>query len=226
MTTVITSTVGWALLATLVVLIPGLPLAYLLARKEFAGKRVVLALVSLPMVLPPTAVGYLLLRLFADTGPLRALGLDLDVLFTGKAVVVACAVMASPLIVRTAKVAFEAVDPKLESMGESLGYSSLEAFARITLPLALRGIMAAAILGFSRALGEFGATVMIAGNIPGRTQTLASAIYSAQQAGAVEKTNLLLLVAMAVGFSAVLISEHLTRQPLANRTHHGQSAGN
>lgn len=200
-----------ASLATLLALLPGVPLAYLLARFDFPGKAVVSTLVSLPLVLPPTAVGYLLLRMLAVRGILgrQTLGFDLGILLTWKAAVLAATVMATPLVVRTARVAFEAVDPRLERMARTLGYGPLRTFWRFTLPLALRGLLAAAILGFTRAVGEFGATVMVAGNIPGKTQTLASAIFSAQQIGDQREAAFLLGVALAVGFVAVLASERL-----------------
>src|SRR5262249_7413361 len=139
----------------------------------------------LPLVLPPTAIGYLLLELFARHGPLGSatLGFDPGVLFSARGAVLASAVVAFPLAARTARVAFEGVEPRLELMGRSLGLSRLEVFFRITLPLARRGLLAAVLLGFSRALGEFGATVIVAGNIPGRTQTLALAIFSDIQLG-------------------------------------------
>lgn len=200
-----------ASLATLLALIPGIPLAYALARFDFPGKAVVSTLVSLPLVLPPTAVGYLLLRMLGSRGLLgrETLGWDLGILLTWKAAVLAATVMALPLVVRTARVAFEGVDPRLELMARTLGHPPLRAFLRFTLPLALRGLSAAAILGFTRAVGEFGATVMVAGNIPGRTQTLASAIFSAQQVGARQEAAVLLAVALVVGFVAVLASERL-----------------
>jgi molybdate transport system permease protein len=212
----------WSLLATALVFLPGVPLAYLLARKEFPGKKVISTLTSLPMVLPPTAVGFLLLQVLADRGPLgrEQLGFDLDILFTWKAVVLACAVMAAPLVLRTARVSFEAVDPKLESMARTLGYGRFKTFCLITLPLAWRGLLAAAILGFSRSLGEFGATVMIAGNIPGRTQTLSSAIFSAQQSGQADHAIGLVWVALAVGFVAIFSTEIL----LSGRGRKGRSA--
>ncbi len=204
----------WASLATLLVVIPGTPLAYLLARKQFKGKGLISTFTSLPMVLPPTAVGFLLLQLFADQGPLgrQQLGLDLHILFTWKAVVIACAVMGSPLFLRTARISFEAVDPRLESMARTLGYGPVKTFFCMTLPLAWKGLLAAAILSFTRSLGEFGATVMIAGNIPGRTQTLSSAIFSAQQAGRVEHANWLVIIALAVGFLAIFSTEVLLNQ--------------
>jgi len=205
----------WSSLSTLLVLIPAIPLAYLLARKEFPGRRLLSTLTSLPMVLPPTAVGFLLLQILADRGPLGrdALGLDLDILFTWKAVIIACAVMSSPLIIRTARVSFEGVDPKLEAMARTLGYGALKTFCWITLPLAGRGLLAAAILGFSRSLGEFGATIMIAGNIPGKTQTLSTAIFSAQQSGRDGLAIGLVIIALAVGFVAIFSTEIL----LSNR---------
>jgi len=188
------------------------PVAYLLARHEFAGKRVLTALLTLPMVLPPTAVGYLLLVLLGDRGWLgrETLGFDLGLLFTWRAATLAAAVMAFPLVVRTAQVTFEAVDPRLELMARTLGRGPVETFATVTLPLAFRGLLAAAIFGFMRGLGEFGATVMIAGNIPGRTQTLALAIFGAQQAGNDAEATVLLLIAVAVGFAALYAADGLT----------------
>ncbi len=206
--------------ATLAVLVPALLLAYLLARREFPAKGLVSALAGLPLVMPPTAVGYLLLRLFATDGPLgrATLGFDLGVLLTWKGAVIASSVMAFPLVVRTARVAFEGVDPRLEMMARTLGHGRAETWLRFTLPLAWRGILAAAILGFTRALGEFGATVIVAGNIPGRTQTLASAIYSAQQVGAQREAYFLLAVAVAAGLAAILASEALSRQAPGRQT--------
>ncbi len=201
-----------ASVATLLVLVPATFVGWLLARKEFAGKSLVSALVTLPLVLPPTAVGFLLLELLADRGPLgrATLGIDLDVLLTWKAAVLAAAVMAAPLVVRTARVAIEAVDPRLEAMARTLGDRPLAAFVRCTLPLAARGLAAAAVLGFTRSLGEFGATIMIAGNIKDRTRTLASAIYSADQAGREREALVLLAIALATGLVAVLAAEWLT----------------
>jgi molybdate transport system permease protein len=197
--------------ATVLVMIPGTALAYALARFDFAGKKLVSTLFSLPLVLPPTAVGYLLLQLFAFDGPLgrRTLGIDLDIILTWKAVVIACAVMATPLIVRTARVSFEGVDARYEQMARTLGYGPIRAFMRFTLPLAARGLIAAMILGFTRAIGEFGATIVLAGNIPGRTQTLASAIFSAQQAGREDEANVLLVISLVVGFAAIFVTEYL-----------------
>ncbi len=210
-------TLLWAAMATALVMIPGSLLAYALARFEFPGKKVISTLFSLPMVLPPTAVGYLLLRLFAFDGPLgrETIGFDLGVILTWKAVVIACAVMATPLVVRTARVSFEAVDPRYEDMARTLGHGRIRTFFGYTLPLASRGLLAAVILGFTRAVGEFGATIILAGNVPGRTQTLASAIFSAQQAGREDEADILLLIALGVGFTAIFITEYLSQKQIS-----------
>ncbi|HEX5871314.1 MAG TPA: molybdate ABC transporter permease subunit [Longimicrobium sp.] len=214
---VLSNTLLWAGIATALVMVPGTLVAYLLARRDFRGKRIVSTLFSLPLVLPPTAVGYLLLRTFAVDGPLGrdTLGIDLDVILSWKAVVIACAVMATPLVVRTARVSFEAVDPRYEDMARTLGHGRAATFLRYTLPMARRGLMAALILGFTRAVGEFGATIILAGNIPGRTQTLATAIFSAQQAGRESEANVLLVVALVTGFAAVYASEALSQKHAA-----------
>ncbi len=199
--------------ATLLILIPCTFLAYRLARTRLPGKRLLSTLLGLPLVLPPTAVGYLLLKVLSSRGPLgrEALGFDLDLILTWKGAVVAAGVMAMPLVVRTAQVAFEAVDPRLEMMARTLGYGRFQTFVRFTLPLAGRGLLAATILGFTRAVGEFGATVTIAGSIPGQTRTLASAIYAAQQVGNDREAYLFLVIAVVVGFVAILTAEHLSQ---------------
>lgn len=202
-----------ATVATLAVLPPAVLLAYALARYEFPGKRLVAAITTLPLVLPPTAVGFLLLRVLAVDGPLgrETLGFDLGLLLTWRAAVLAAGVMSLPLVVRTMRVAFEGVDPRLEQMGRTLGWGRLATFGRVTLPLAGRGLLAAIVLGFTRSLGEFGATVTLAGNIPGRTQTLASAIFSAQQVGDTRGGDLLMAAALVLGFAAILAAETLAR---------------
>ena len=201
-----------ALLATLVAAVPAAALGYALARWQFPGKRLVASMVTLPLVLPPTAVGFLLLRLLAVDGPLgrHTLGFDLDLLLTWKAAVVAAVVMSLPLVTRTARVAFEGVDPRLEAMARTLGYGPWQTFLRFTLPLAARGLSAALILGFTRAIGEFGATVTLAGNIPGQTRTLASAIFSAQQVGDLATADRLMVIALIVGLVAIWTTEWLT----------------
>lgn len=204
-----------ASIATLVVFVPSLLLGYYFARRHTTTSKLVSTFVTLPMVLPPTAVGYLLLRLFAVDGPLgpEVLGFRIDVLLTWRAAVIAAAVMAMPLVVRTAKVAFEGVDPRLEVMSRTLGYTRLETFFATSVPLAARGLLAAAILGFTRAVGEFGATVTVAGNIPFKTQTLASAIFSAQQVGRESEAYVLISVALVLGFAAIYATELLASRP-------------
>jgi molybdate transport system permease protein len=211
------TTLAWSSVAIVLVMIPGTLLAYALARFEFPGKKIISTLFSLPLVLPPTAVGYLLLRLFAARGLLgrETLGFDLDVILTWKAVVIACAVMATPLVVRTARVSFEGVDPRYEAMARTLGHGRAATFFRYTIPLAARGLLAAMILGFTRAVGEFGATIVLAGNIPGRTQTLSSAIFSAQQAGREDEADVLIAIALGIGFTAIFITEYLSSKRIA-----------
>jgi molybdate transport system permease protein len=203
-----------ATVATLIVLVPGILLGFYFARKSTPTSRLISTFVGLPMVLPPTAVGYLLLRLLARDGPLGPvfLGLDINLLLTWKAAVLAAGIMALPLVVRTAKVAFEGVDPKLEMMKRTLGFGPVQTFVRVSLPIASRGLLAAAILGFTRAMGEFGATVLVAGNIPFKTQTLASAIFSAQQVGQEREAYFLIVLALLLGFAAIFATELLSKR--------------
>lgn len=197
--------------ATAAVLVPGIALGYLLARRGFPGKSVVETMVALPLVLPPTAVGYALLRLLARDGPLGSatLGVDLDLLFTWKGAALASACMSLPLVARTARIAFEGVDPRLESMARTLGLGRAATFARITVPLARRGLLAAAVMGFSRALGEFGATIVVAGNIPGKTQTLALALFQGIQAGLEEQAKTVFALTAILAFAAMWCVEWL-----------------
>lgn len=210
---VLVLTLQVAVTATAVVLLPAALLGYALARWEFRGKRLLSAFVGLPLVLPPTAVGFLLLRLLASNGPLgrETLGFDLGLVLTWKGAVLAAASMSVPLVARTARVTFEGVDPRLETMARTLGYHPVMAFLRVTLPLARRGLLAAVILGFTRSLGEFGATVTLAGNIPGRTQTLAAAIFSAQQVGDNARADFLMAIALVIGLAAIVAAELLAR---------------
>jgi molybdate transport system permease protein len=206
-----------ALCASALIFPPGILLGWWLARREFAAKVLVETAVSLPLVLPPTAVGYVLLSLLSVHGPLgrATIGFDLDLLFTWKGAVIASAVMSLPLVTRTARVAFEGVDRRLEGMARTLGYGSAAAFFRVTIPLARRGLLASAVLGFSRALGEFGATVIVAGNIPGRTQTLSLAIFSDIQSGRGEEAKVLLGVTTLLAFAGIYATERLLRGPSA-----------
>lgn len=200
--------------ATLAVFPAGTYLGWVLARRNVPGKAVLETLTALPLVLPPTAIGYLLLRLLARSGPLGepSLGIDLDLLLTWKGAVVASALMSLPLVVRTARVAFEEVDPRLEAIARTLGLGPARTFVEVTFPLARRGLLAAAVLGFSRALGEFGATVIVAGNIPGKTQTLALAIFSDIQIGRDEEAMALVAITVVIAFAALWTVEALLRR--------------
>src|SRR6187401_1848518 len=173
-------------LSTIVILPFGLAIAWVLARFTWPGKSVVETLISLPLVMPPVATGLILLKIFGRRG---ALGgwlhdtLGFDIVFTWRAVLIALGVMSFPLLVRSTRVAFEQVNPRLEQIARTLGASDWRVFFTISLPLARRGIIAGMILAFARALGEFGATIMIAGNIPGKTSTISLAIFQDVQLG-------------------------------------------
>jgi molybdate transport system permease protein len=203
-----------AIAATAVMLAPGIAIAWLLARRRFPGKAIVETLVSLPLVMPPVATGLLLLWLFGRRGPLGALlaRVGLEIVFTPAAVVIAMAVMGLPLLVRTARAGFEQVTRRYEQIAETLGAGPWRVFSTVTLPLASRNIMAGALLGFGRALGEFGATIVVAGSIPGRTRTLAVGIYTFTETGQDDRAVALLLISISIAFAAVLISNRLARQ--------------
>lgn len=207
-------TLGVSALATALILPPGLAVAWLLARKRWPGKTLLETLVALPLVMPPVATGLLLLKLLGRRGPLGGLlhRLDLDVIFTWRGVVTAMAVMSFPLLVRGARIAFEGVDPQLERMARTLGTGRLGVFFRVTLPLALRGIAGGTLLAFARAIGEFGATIVVAGNIPGRTTTLSLAIYQLVQLGEDEAAFRLLGIATVVAFAVVWVHEWMLRR--------------
>ena len=213
LTEIIFLTLQCAFVSATLVFIPGIPLAYCLSRFSFKGKTFLLSLISLPLVLPPTAVGYLMLDLLARESVLGSFleGIGVEVILTPKAIIIAGATMSLPLVVRTAKVAFDGVSPQLEKMAWTLGYSPVKTFLKVTIPLAGKGLMAAFILGFTRSMGEFGATVVLAGNIPGETRTISSAIFVAQQTGQSDKAYFLIGVASLVGFIAILTSELLSK---------------
>ena len=194
-------TVRMAALATALLIPPALALAWLLARGTWRGKSVVETLVALPLVMPPVATGLILLKLVPHS-----------VVFTWRAVVVAMMVMSSPFIVRAARVAFENVSPRYEQIARTLGAHEPRVFFTITLPLALRGIAGGVVLGFARALGEFGATILVAGNIPGRTTTLAVAIYDRVQLGHDSAAWQLVAAGVIVAFGAIWLSEKSTRR--------------
>ena len=211
-------TLGVALLSTVLIVPPGVALAWLLARRNWPGKALVETVVALPLVIPPVATGLILLKLFGRRGPLGHFfenTLGIEIVFTWKAVVLATAVMSFPLFVRTARVAFEEIDPRLEQAARTLGAGPWDAFFSVTLPLALRGLVAGGVLAFARALGEFGATIMIAGLIPGETITLALGIYHHVQLGQDAEAGGLLAISIALAFGALWLSERLVRKGTA-----------
>lgn len=197
-----------AAVATILTLLVGLPLAWLLARVRFRGRELLSAAVLLPLVLPPTVLGYYLLLVLGRQGPVGRLleaTLGVSLVFTWYAAVVASCVVSLPLLVRSAQAAFEGIDPKLENAARTLGRSEISLFLTVTVPLAWKGILAGTVLAFARALGEFGATLMVAGNIPGSTQTMPIAIYDAVQAGNTELAGLLVLVITGATVAALLV---------------------
>lgn len=172
--------------ATLIALIAGSALAWLLARKRFPGRNLLDALITLPLVLPPTVLGYYLLVVLGTRSALGGFLYDtfgIRLTFTVTAAIIAATIHALPLVTKSLRAAFEGVDPQLEAAARTLGLNTSRIFFRVTLPLASRGVLAAMALAFARALGDFGVTIMIAGNIPGKTQTASVAIYDAVQAG-------------------------------------------
>ena len=185
--------------ATFLIFTVGLALALLFARRRFPGKTFAETLVNLPLVLPPTVVGYYLLLVLGRGGPLVA-WLDVRLLFTWGAAVIASAIVGLPLMVGAARAAIAEVDPALENAARTLGSSEPEVLWRVTLPLARRGILAGLVLGATRALGEFGATLMVAGNIPGRTQTLPLAIYDAVQNRQYGQANAMVILMTVLAF--------------------------
>lgn len=199
-------------------------LAWVLARGRFPGRVLIDALVHLPLVLPPVVTGWLLLLAFGTNGPAgrwleRTLGLTFMFRWTGAAL--AAAVMALPLMVRAMRLSIEAVDRRLEQAAETLGASPLRVFATVTLPLALPGLLAGAVLGFARSLGEFGATITFVSNIPGETETLPLAIYSALQVpGSEGEVTRLALIAVALSLAALVASEGLARRAGHGRGRH------
>lgn len=196
---------GWA---TLINLLLGVAVGWWLARTRVRGRNVIDALLTLPMVLPPTVLGYYLLVLIGKHGPIGGwlhATFGLNLIFTWQGAVIAATIVAFPLIFKSARAAFEAVDPQLEQAARVLGLGELAVFFRVTLPLAWRGVLAGVLLAFARATGEFGATLMVAGSIAGKTQTLAVAVYEAVQAGQDDVANFLVLVT-SVTCVAVLLA--------------------
>jgi molybdate transport system permease protein len=195
--------------ATALALVLGVGVGWLLVRFTFWGRDVLESVLTLPLVLPPTVLGYYLLVLLGRNGWLggwlqEAFGIQL--IFTWQGAVIAATVVAFPMVFRPARAAFEAVDPQLEQAARTLGLGEWAVWWRVSLPLAWRGILAGGLLGFARALGEFGATLMVAGSIPGHTQTLSLAIYEAVQAGQDEVAQLLVLITTVVGVVALWLA--------------------
>ena len=184
---------GWA---TAIDVVLGVAVAFGLSRWRSSARELVDSLLTLPLVMPPTVLGYYLLVLLGRRGPIGAWldKFDIRLVFTWQGAVIASAVVAFPLVLKSARTAFETVDPQFDRAARTLGISEAAVFFRVTLPLAARGILAGALLAFARALGEFGATLMIAGNLPGRTQTLSVAVYAAVQAGDDSTANILVIV--------------------------------
>ncbi len=203
-----------AAVATLAILPPAVALGYLLARRDFRGKSVLQALVALPMVLPPVAVGLFLLVLLGPRGPLGSLwqALGVNVVFTWWAAALAAAVVGLPLLARACEQAFAEVEVRFEQVSRSLGVGRLATFLRVSLPLARRGVLYGVLLAFTRALGEFGATALVAGILPGRTETLALGIYSRVLLGDDRGALSLCAVSFALALGAMWVAEGWLRR--------------
>ena len=196
---------GWA---TAINLLLGVGVGYALARGRFSGRDLVDAVLTLPMVMPPTVLGYYLLVVIGSQGVVGAWLLEqfgIRLIFTWQAAVIAATIVSFPLVFKAARAAFETVDPQLEDAARTLGIGELAVFFRVSLPLAWRGILAGLLLAFARALGEFGATLMVAGSIAGKTQTLSIAVFEAVQAGQDDTANFLVAIT-SITCIAVLLS--------------------
>jgi len=203
-----------AAFATLSALVLGAAAGFLLARRAFLGRDVLDAVFTLPMVMPPTVLGYYLIVVIGRRGWIgqwlwETFGITL--MFTWQGAVFAAAIVAFPLVFKSARAAFEGVDGQLENAARTLGASELRVFWRVTLPLAWRGVLAGTMLAFARAMGEFGATLMVAGNIPGKTQTLSLAVYDAVQAGQDDLANFLVILTSLVCVLILVASGKLLR---------------
>jgi molybdate transport system permease protein len=208
---------GWATALNLVL---GVGVGYAMARWRFPGRELVDALLTLPMVMPPTVLGYYMLVLIGTHGPIGAWLLQhfgIRMIFTWQAAVIAATVVSFPLVFKSARAAFETVDPQLEDAARLLGIREMGVFFRVSLPLAWRGVLAGLLLSFARALGEFGATLMVAGSIPGKTQTLSIAVYEAVQAGQDDTANFLVGVTSLVCVAVLLAAGRLVPGRVAPR---------
>ncbi len=208
---------GWA---TAINLVLGIGVGYAMARWRFMGRELADALLTLPMVMPPTVLGYYLLVLIGTHGPIGAWlaqHFGIRLVFTWQAAVIAATVVSFPLVFKSARAAFETVDPQLEDAARLLGISEAAVFFRVSLPLAWRGVLAGLLLSFARATGEFGATLMVAGSIPGKTQTLSIAVYEAVQAADDDTANFLVLVTSIVCIAVLLAAGKLVPGRVAAR---------
>lgn len=209
---------GWATALNIVL---GIGVGFFLARARFVGRDLIDTLLTLPMVMPPTVLGYYLLVLVGRRSAFGSWLYDtfgINLIFTWQGAVIAATVVAFPLVFKPARAAFEAVDGQLEQAARVLGVSELSIFFRITLPLAWRGILAGVLLAFARALGEFGATLMVAGSIPGKTQTLSIAVYEAVQAGKDDTANMLVVITSVVCVVVLLSASRLAPGRVNERT--------
>ena len=203
-----------AALAAALILPFGVVAAWVLARRRWWGKSVVETIIALPLVMPPVATGLILLKLFGRRGPIGGPlhNAGIEIVFTWRAVVIAMMVMSFPLLVRAARIAFEEVPVRYEQIARTLGATERRVFFTITLPLAMRGVISGLLLAFARSLGEFGATILVAGNIPGRTTTVAVSIYNLVQLGKDDDALRLLVFAVIVAFGAVWMAEAVSRR--------------
>ena len=204
-----------ALVATVFVMVVGTSIAYILALKNFRGKEILDMLFTLPLVLPPTVIGYYLIVLFGRNGLLGQYLYTLtgfSIMFTWYAAVLASFVVALPLMIKTTRAAIESIDINIINASYTLGHSALATLFSIVLPLAKKGIIAGAVLSFARAMGEFGATLMIAGNIPGRTDTMPLAVYSSASSGDWSKTNLMVLLFTLISGSFLYMANRLSKR--------------
>jgi len=204
-----------ALLATVISVVIGLGIAHLLASRHFAGRDLLDAAVTLPLVLPPTVLGYYLLVVFGRQSPLGELYesvLGSPLVFTWQAAVVAALFHSTPLLIKSVRAAMESVDPVYQKAARTLGASEWKIFSRVTLPLVRRSLVAASVLAFARSLGDFGVTIMIAGNIPGKTQTLAVAIYDAVESGNGRLARILVIVVSLVSIAVLTIANRVERR--------------
>ncbi|MBI5642118.1 MAG: molybdate ABC transporter permease subunit [Deltaproteobacteria bacterium] len=206
-------TIKVSFIATIFTAISGLALAWLMAKKEFWGKGLLDVVIMQPLVIPPTVLGYYLLSAFGKSSPVGRLfeSLGVEIVFTWKGAVIAAIISSLPLFVKPARAALEGVGIELENAARLLGKTEFQVFKSITLPLAWRGLVAGAVMAFARATGEFGATLMIAGNIPGLTQTLPIAIYDAVQSGDSYTANILVSIITLFSFSVLYIAGRFTK---------------